>query len=351
MARILDLAGDSAVFGTRLMAEAGHDVVRVDDTSRALPPSTMEDVAYDAFMHAGKRRVALDLANEVGRRTLLDLATACDAVVLGEATQISPDELLQANASVVVTHVIDENVELLAAARSGLLALTGHPGRSPRLPGGHVIFAASGLYVAVATALALYQRGKIGRGQVVSVSVRQALESLIEQAMTDYTFAGKSTERRGSRGAITAVSGALECKDGYWMLSLLHSGEGWTRMMNWMRDPELAADPDLADEAKRHEKPDYILDRIEAWSRGIDQKQIIREAQEHRIPASPVCTPLDLVADEQLLARGFLQRVEHPDFGPMVFPRGAVATILGTETKLYPAPYSDEAKHAIGAGH
>ena len=36
------------------------------------------------------------------------------------------------------------------------------------------------------------------------------------------------------------------------MLSLLHSGDGWNRMMNWMRDPELARDHELADEAKRH---------------------------------------------------------------------------------------------------
>ena len=112
------------------------------------------------------------------------------------------------------------------------------------------------------TALALFQRETHGRGQLVRVSVRQALESLLEQAMTDYTFAGKPTERRGARGAITAVSGALRCKDGYWMLSLLHSGDGWNRMMNWMRDPELARDHELADEAKRHERPDYILDRI-----------------------------------------------------------------------------------------
>ena len=50
----------------------------------------------------------------------------------------------RANPDVVLTQVVESDIELLAAARSGLLALTGHPGRSPRLPGGHVIFAASG---------------------------------------------------------------------------------------------------------------------------------------------------------------------------------------------------------------
>ena len=158
MAKILDLAGDSAVFGTRVLAEAGHDVVRVDDTSHPSAPRTPEDLAFDAFMHAGKRRVALDLASEAPLQTFQNLVAACDAIVLDERAPIGTDELLRANPDVVLTQVVESDIELLAAARSGLLALTGHPGRSPRLPGGHVIFAASGLYVAVATALALFQR-------------------------------------------------------------------------------------------------------------------------------------------------------------------------------------------------
>ena len=53
------------------------------------------------------------------------------------------------------------------------------------------------------------------------------------------------------------------------------------------------------------------------------------------MPASPVSTPLDLVRDPQLRARGFLSEMEHPQLGQIDFPQGAIASTLGN--KLTPA--------------
>jgi len=59
-------------------------------------------------------------------------------------------------------------------------------------------------------------------------------------------------------------------------------------------------------------------------------------AQSRHTPASPVATPLDLAQDPQLIARGFLREVEHPDFGRMLFPVGAIASLRGTQPDLAP---------------
>jgi crotonobetainyl-CoA:carnitine CoA-transferase CaiB-like acyl-CoA transferase len=45
---------------------------------------------------------------------------------------------------------------------------------------------------------------------------------------------------------------------------------------------------------------------------------------------------LDLVDDPQLIARGFLKEINHPEFGRIRFPKGAIATVLGNQ--LSPAP-------------
>jgi formyl-CoA transferase len=181
----------------------------------------------------------------------------------------------------------------------------------------------------VATSAALYVQAQTNEGQTVKVSAKDGLESLMEQAMVTLTSTGQGTERRGYRGAVTAVSGGFPCADGYAMFSIPHTPEGWTSFMQWVQDPELMADSTLVQEAERHEKRDFIFDRLESWSRTFSKETIVAEAQRRHIPASPVSTVLDLVTDPQLRARGFLEELDHPDLGRITFPRGAMATILG----------------------
>lgn len=152
----------------------------------------------------------------------------------------------------MVTKVHDQEPEICAVARSGLMSLTGHPGQAPVILGGHVPSLAVGIYVAVATTAALLTSKKTGKGSIATVSARGALESFVEQAMVEYTFSGTITERKGSKGTITAVSGALPCKDGHWVISQIHRSGRWTKFMDWVQDPELISDPSLAEEENQH---------------------------------------------------------------------------------------------------
>jgi crotonobetainyl-CoA:carnitine CoA-transferase CaiB-like acyl-CoA transferase len=202
--------------------------------------------------------------------------------------------------------------------------------------GGRVYYAATGAYTGVATAAAILVAQETGLGQTVRVSIMECLESLFEQAMVTYASSGKSTERRGFRGAVSAVSGAFPCADGYWMVSLSSSAENWNRFMNWMQDPVLAAQPELADEAERNVKRDYILDRIGAWAAQFQKDDLVVESQSRHIPSAPVTTPFDLARDPQLIDRGFLQTVNHPEFGEVLFPVGAIASLRGSKITLAP---------------
>jgi len=344
-ARIIDLTAHPAVYATRLFAEVGHDVIRVEspggDEVRRLGPylGDLEDLehgVYHQFLNAGKKSVGLNLTSSVGKQVLRDLCQAADVVVGMAPLSVDVDELTAANERLVVTIVEDGQPEICAYAQSGLLSITGHPGQRPVLMGGHVVYAATGAFVSVATAAALLVAEQTGQGNVVRVSLAECLQGLFEQAMVTYASSGRGTERRGYRGAVTAVSGAFPCQDGYAMFSIPSNPEGWRGFMSWVQDPVLLEDESLVEEAERQVRRDFILDRLETWSRGFLKEDIVTQAQERHIPASPVATPLDLAHDPQLVHRGFLREVDHPDLGKMLFPVGAIASLRGTAPGFAP---------------
>ena len=345
MARVIDLAGLAGAYATRLFAEEGHEVIRIEspggDDLRRLPPflgekQDLEHSAYHQFVNAGKKSLALNLDSPAGQKIFLELLSQSDALVSDYVLPFEDRFLFEANPKLVVTKIQDQEPELCAVARSGLMSLTGQPGQAPALLGAHVPSLAVGIYVAVATAAALLTFKKTGKGLLAKVSLREALESFVEQAMVEYSFSGTVTERRGSKGAITAVSGALPCKNGHWVISQIHRPGRWTKFMDWVQDPELISDPSLAEEENQHKRRDFIMDRLDKWAKRFTKTELVEEAQRRHFPASPVSTPLDLVDDPQLIAWGFLKEIDHLEFGRIRFPQGAIATVLGNQ--LRPAP-------------
>jgi crotonobetainyl-CoA:carnitine CoA-transferase CaiB-like acyl-CoA transferase len=346
MARVLDLTRHAGVYATRLMVEAGHDVIRVEspagDDLRHCGPflggiPDIEDGAYHQFFNAGKRSFALDVATPDGREAFERLARTADVIVANVPLPVDEERLRALRPDVVLVAITGEmRPELCAYARSGLLALTGQPGSAPVLMGGHIVYAATGTWVMVAAGAAMLVQQLTGEGQTVTVDIQECLETFLDHAVENFTARGRSTERRGQRGAVTPISGAFPSEDGFWLLSLHDSRERWESLMEWMQDPVLGNDASLLNYDERLKHCDMILDRIGTWARGFPKQDLVAEAQRRRIPCAPVNTSLELAADEQLIDRGFLVEVDHPQHGPMLFPRGALATVLDSTVGFAP---------------
>ena len=252
MARIIEITDLAGAYATRLLVEAEHEVIRIEnphgDGLRNLPPffgapAAIDSSCYHQFLNAGKKSLSLALDNVPGRELFLRLAKTADAVVADDLWPIDAGQLFQANPKLVYTKIVDDDEpEICALARSGLMSLTGQPDGAPMMLGGHLASLAVGTYVAVAIAAALQIVQQSGKGVSATVSLREALESFVEQAMVEYSFSGVVTERRGSKGAITAVSGAMPCQDGHWVISQINRPGRWLKFVEWVQDPQLAAD-------------------------------------------------------------------------------------------------------------
>jgi crotonobetainyl-CoA:carnitine CoA-transferase CaiB-like acyl-CoA transferase len=345
MMRVIDLTGIIGSYATRLFAEEGHEVIRVEkagsDDLRRMPPfltdkKDLEHSAYHQFLNAGKKSLTLDPDSASGRKLFMDLLGRSDVLVAEQPLPVHEQLCFEANPKLVVTKIENDSPEICAMARSGLLSLTGQPNQAPMILGAHIPYLAVGAYVGVATAAALLAVRNSRCGIVATVSVRQSLESFVEQAMVEYSFSGTITERRGSKGAITAISGALPCKNGHWVISQIHRPGRWDKFLDWVQDPDLSSDPSLAQEENQHKQRDFIMDRLHAWAKRSTKEELVEEAQRRHFPASPVSTTLDLIDDPQLVARGFLKEMNHPLLGRIIFPQGAIATVAGVQ--LTPAP-------------
>jgi crotonobetainyl-CoA:carnitine CoA-transferase CaiB-like acyl-CoA transferase len=294
----------------------------------------LEASAFHQFMNAGKESMTLDLARPAGCDVLLRLVGRADAALFKRPLPVTVASLFGANPRLALVEIDEIANELVAYAKSGLLALTGPPGAEPVVLGGHTALSAIGLYAAIATSACLLAVRSSGLGQRVEVSGERCLEGLTEQSALTYFATGKAPSRRGFRGAITAVSGAFPCSDGYWMLSVPPTRDGWGHFLELCDDPALAEDASLFEEDARQGRKDFILDRISEWSLTHTKAELVRAAQDLHIPASPVSTTDDLAADPQLLERGFLRPVDHPVLGRMLFPIGAIAGEHGEEARF-----------------
>jgi crotonobetainyl-CoA:carnitine CoA-transferase CaiB-like acyl-CoA transferase len=354
MTRIIELTNLAGAYASRLFVEQGHEVIRVEsrdgNSLRHLAPflgneAGAENSAYHHFLNAGKKSLTLNLDTTAGQEIFLRLLASADVLTTSCELPFEDSRLFKISPKLVLVKIEDQEPDLCAMARSGLMSLTGHPDKSPMVLGGHLAALATGIYVAVAMAAALRTAAQTGKGLTATVSLREALETFVEQAMVEYTFSGTVTERRGSKGAITAISGALPCKDGHWVISQIHRPGRWAKFVEWVKDPELAADPSLAEEENQIKRRDFILDRVLVWASQHSKHRLVEEAQERHFPASPVSTTLDLVHDPQLTARGFLKEIDHRQFGRIMYPQGAVASMRRKEMK--PAPMLGEHNGAI----
>lgn len=358
MAKILDLADESSVYSTRLLAECGHDVIRIEprsgDPVRRLGPFLgnivdLEHGAYHQFFNTGKRSFSADLRSEPGRDLFIDLLPSADAVILGGESLLEVEDVAASNPKAVVALVErSESSDLLAAASSGLLSLVGDPQGEPIVLGGQVLHSVIGLYTAIATAAACHLAQHTGKGQTIRISAQGALEAMMEQSALTYVTEGRVIRRRGYRGEITAASSAFAAADGFWMLSVLSAGKAWRDFVEWVQDPVLLADESLADEAQRRAKQRLIAERLDAWSLRHPKAELIAQAQRLRIPSSPVTNALDVAGDEQLIARGYLVDEEREGLGRHRVPRGAIATPRGAT--LRPAPKLGQHNAEILAG-
>lgn len=361
----------AAPFCGKLLAGAGADVIKVEppatgEPSRAMGPFK-DDVphpetgAAHLFLNTGKRSITLDPATETGRSLLLRLIEQADILVTDYNPQRLTDlgldyaSLEQVNPRLIMAPISffgqtgpyrDYRAsELTGFAMSGYMYITGHPDREPVKAAGNIGQYAGGLQAAVGIMGALLYRNTHGVGQMVDVSITEAL-CFMTGSLVTWLNLGEVFKRVGNRLPSTNPralypSTFLPCKDGW--VHAHHAPADFTLLAVLMEEPRLA-DPEIVAEPRGH--ADLMDELCLPWLSRYDKFEVVERAQELRHPFTEVLDIPEVLQDPQHLARNYIVEVEHPVAGPTRMP-GAPFQAKGTPWRIGRAPLLGEHNEAV----
>lgn len=344
--RVLELGHFvAAPFCTRLLADLGADIIKVEppsgDPVRQWGEMVNGRSVWWSLHGRNKRCITLDLKTENGRNIVRRIVPHCDVVVEnfrpGRLTRmgLGPDVLRKIRPDLIVAQISGYGQTgpgrdraafgVIGEAVGGLRHLTNQPPGTSDLPpvrvGVSIGDSLAGLYAAFGIMAALWQRDRLhgdGQSRTIDVALTESVLSMMEGMLPEYGALGKIKQPAGGGIATTAPSNAYPARDGQWVLIAANSEPLFESLMRLMDRQELIGTPDYEGNAARVRNVAKLDRLIEDWSSQFDTEPLLQMLDEAGIPSSKVYTAEDCAADTQYRARGMVREVEDPRFGTIL---------------------------------
>ncbi len=372
--RILDLTQALAgPYGTALLADLGADVIKIEppqgDMSRMMPPypehyarpvgDESRDCDYGGYfasINRNKRSVVLDLKREEDRRILLAMVARADAVVenarvgVMDKLGVGYEALRERNPKIVYAAVRGFGdprtgaspyanwpaFDIVAQCMGGLAGITGPIGSHGYPNGSAVGDIFPGALMALGLVAALHVARRTGQGQFVDVSMYDAVLSLAETVVYNYSYAGKVLGPRGSGHPALCPFDIYETSDGAVAIAA-PTDNHWSALCAAMGRSELVQDGRTSNNYVRSENRAFVTDAVSAWTRARTKRQVV-DALGGVVPVGPVNTATDLFADPHTAIRGLLPEVELPGKNGRVALAGTPIKFTETAAGVYRRP-------------
>jgi formyl-CoA transferase len=210
-------------------------------------------------------------------------------------------------------------MDLTVQAMSGVMSVTGETSGPPMKAGPAICDFFGGIHLYGAIVTALFDCARSGRGRVVEVSMMEAVyASLASNLGLYYGSAGEGPTRTGNRhgGLSLCPYNVYPARDGYVAIICNHESH-WLGLLKVMGREDLAADPRMATMKDRVAHLELVDETVSAWTRRFDKQDVFARLVAERVPSAPVRDLKEVVHDPHLRARGMLEDIDHPEFGPI----------------------------------
>lgn len=333
--RILDLSSVvMGPFATQILGDYGADVVKIEspegDIMRWAGPARHEGMGHLYLTtNRSKRSIVVNLKHPEGRKTLLDLAAAADAMVYNIRPQamarvgLTYEELSAVNPRIIYVGAFGFSqrgpyadrpaYDDLIQGMAGIPWLSREAGAEvPRYAPMILADRMVGMMVANALLSALLHRERTGRGQRVDVPM---FESLVSIVLAEH-LAGKLFDPPqgpiGYQRSLTPQRRPYKTLDGY-ICTMVYSDKHWKAFLTAIGQPEkFENDPKFSTHPARHAHIGEVysfLANVLATHTTAHWLELFREGD---IPAAPMYSIDDIMNDEHLAAINYFTQREHP---------------------------------------
>ena len=345
--RILDLADEKASFCSKLLADLGAYVIKIEkpggDPSRRIGPFLGNSFHPEKslsfyYNNTNKLGVTLNLENSVGREIFHKLVKRMDVVIETFSPGYLKDHRLdletlnEINPQLILVSVTGfgqkgprnqyKSCDLVASAFGGQMVLSGSASTAPLRPFGEQSYYVASLFAAIGILLAIRKRTQTGRGDHIDISLQESVVSTLDHVMVRYFYEQIIPKRQGNLHWNYSFC-ILSCKDGHLLMTPFQQ---WETLVEWMDSEGMAED--LKDERYREEgyrlgRIDHVIEVLERWTKTHTRHELFELGQLMRFPWAPVHSPKEVLDNPQLKERSFFIDVNHPEIGTSLKYPGA----------------------------
>ena len=322
--RVLDftqaLAGP---YCTLILADLGAEVIKVEqpgrgDDSRHWGPPFVDGVAaYYYGINRNKRSLALDLKSPAGRSIALELIGQSDVVVenwrpgvtarLGldyPSVQVHrPDVIYTSLSGFGSGGPQRAGYDQVIQGMSGLMSLTGDAGGVPTKFGVGITDITSGMFSAIATLGALYEKQRTGRGAYVDVAMHDSAIALLAYQATRYFASGVAPHREGNVHNSIAPYATFRTADGYANVCVANDTQ-WKRLCECLGMEHLLEDDRFFTNGSRTQHKGALYELLGEGIRRLPTSALLDSLEAAGVPAGPVRSLDEVFSDESVIARG-----------------------------------------------
>src|SRR5712692_7930761 len=354
-------------FCAMLLADMGADVIKVEPPEGEHTRRTGVEIkpgVSAAFLavNRNKRGVTVNLKKPEGVALLKKLVATADVLIEnyrpGVAKRLGVDypTLAAINPRLIYCSISGfgqtgpyadrGGYDLIAQGMSGIMSATGSEGGAPVKVGVPITDLGAGLFAVFGILCALRARHVTGRGQFVDTSLFEAGLALSAWEATEYWYTGQIPRGLGTAHRLNAPYQAFRASDGHFTVGAANS-RLWPRFCKLLGLEHLVGDPrfrGVGDRVKNQRELERVIEAVTAHH---SRAHWLAECEVAGIPAGPIYSVPEALADAHAVARGMVQEYDYPGAG-RVKALGNPVKLSGSPARLHKgAPRLGEDNEAV----
>jgi formyl-CoA transferase len=342
-------------FAARMLGEFGADVIKVE------PPGAGDALRSWRKVHEGtslwwrvqarnKQSVAVDLRVPQGQEIVRQLAREADILVENfrpgtlEKWGLDYETLSATNPGLIMVRMSGfgqtgpmrgmAGFGAVGESMGGMRYINGYVDRPPARLNLSIGDSLTGLHGVIGALMALHERARSGKGQVIDVALYESVFNMMESLLPEYSFDGTVRERFGAQLSGIVPSNTYTSAEGVHIVIAGNGDSIYKRLMHGIGRSDLAEDPELSDNAGRVKRQVEIDGAIGGWCARTPAAGILEVLEKANVPHGKIFSAADIYADAQYQARDMILERQLPD--------GRTIAVPGIVPKLSRTPGSVE---------